>query len=141
LCQLSVDIRYLPGQDSDAIKSAIAAIDGVDLVKAFERPPAWVSKSDPFVVALRESAARAVGGEALSVGRDGASDAIAFLQAGIPAVEFGPVGGGHHGPEEWVSLESITAMRNALGAFIRSLPGRVAAGSAEAGKLPLVKEP
>jgi succinyl-diaminopimelate desuccinylase len=138
LCQLSVDIRYLPGQDADAIKAAVAAIDGVELVKAFERPPAWVSKSDPFVVALRESAARAGGGEALSVGRDGASDAIAFLQAGIPAVEFGPVGGGHHGPEEWVSLDSITAMRNALGAFVRSLPARVSKASEASANSPTV---
>ena len=125
LCRLSVDIRFLPGQDSTAIREAVAAIDGVTVVQAFERPPAWVSKSDPFVVALREAASRSVGGEALSVGRDGASDAIAFLQAGIPAVEFGPVGGGHHGPDEWVSLESITAMREAIGSFVRSLPGRV----------------
>ena len=125
LCRLSVDIRFLPGQDSEAIREAVASMDGVTVVQAFERPPAWVSKSDPFVVALREAASRSVGGEALSVGRDGASDAIAFLQAGIPAVEFGPVGGGHHGPDEWVSLESITAMRGAIGSFIRSLPGRI----------------
>jgi len=125
LCRLSVDIRFLPGQDSAAIREAVAAMDGVTVVQAFERPPAWVSKSDPFVIALREAASRSVGGEALSVGRDGASDAIAFLQAGIPAVEFGPVGGGHHGPNEWVSLESITAMRGAIGSFIRSLPGRI----------------
>ena len=54
--------------------------------------------------------ARSVEGEALSVGRDGASDAISFLEAGIPAVEFGPVGGGHHGPEEWVSLVLAAAL-------------------------------
>ncbi|MEI7559333.1 MAG: M20/M25/M40 family metallo-hydrolase [Actinomycetes bacterium] len=127
LCRLSVDIRFLPGQDPEDIKDAVRALDGVTLVRSFERPPAWVSKSDPFVVALRESAARAIGGEALSVGRDGASDAIAFLQAGIPAVEFGPVGGGHHGPEEWVSVQSLTAMRSALGSFIRALPSSVGA--------------
>ena len=145
LCRLAVDIRYLPGQDADAIKQAISAIDGVTLVKAFERPPAWVSKSDPFVVALREAAARAVGGEALSVGRDGASDAIAFLQAGIPAVEFGPVGGGHHGPDEWVSLDSVAAMRDALASFVRSLPGRVSpgrpAGADQAGGLRASAQP
>ena len=42
--------------------------------------------------------------ETISVGRDGASDAICFIDAGVPAVEFGPVGGGHHGPAEWVSV-------------------------------------
>ena len=57
-----------------------------------------------------------------SVGRDGASDATAFLAAGIPAVEFGPAGAGHHGPEEWVSLASLARFRRALGDFVRSLP-------------------
>ena len=58
----------------------------------------------------------------ISVGRDGASDATAFLAAGIPAVEFGPAGAGHHGPEEWVSLASLARFRRALGDFVRSLP-------------------
>ena len=60
--------------------------------------------------ALREAVGRRVEGEALSVGRDGASDAVSFLEAGIPAVEFGPVGAGHHGPEEWVSVSSLDAL-------------------------------
>jgi succinyl-diaminopimelate desuccinylase len=63
-----------------------------------------------------------VQGDALSIGRDGASDAVSFLQAGIPAVEFGPIGGGHHGPSEWVSLSSLARYRQALGTFIRELP-------------------
>jgi succinyl-diaminopimelate desuccinylase len=58
----------------------------------------------------------------MSVGRDGASDAAAFIGAGIPAVEFGPVGGGHHGPEEWVSLASLARYRRAICDFIRALP-------------------
>jgi succinyl-diaminopimelate desuccinylase len=76
----------------------------------------------------------AITGDALSVGRDGASDAVSFLAAGIPAVEFGPVGGGHHGPEEWVSISSLARYRRALGDFVAALPGRVGAeGGARAG--------
>jgi succinyl-diaminopimelate desuccinylase len=62
----------------------------------------------------------------MSVGRDGASDAITFLDRGIPAVEFGPVGGGHHGPDEWVSISSLARYRQALGDFIVGLPERLA---------------
>jgi succinyl-diaminopimelate desuccinylase len=58
----------------------------------------------------------------MSVGRDGASDAISFLEVGIPAVEFGPLGGGHHGPEEWVSIESLSKYRRALVDFVQRLP-------------------
>ena len=48
--------------------------------------------------------------------------AAPFLEAGIPAVEFGPVGAGHHGPGEWVSIASLGRYRQALGDFIRGLP-------------------
>ena len=53
------------------------------------------------------------------MGRDGASDAASFLGAGIPAVEFGPGGAGHHGPEEWVSLTSMARYRRALVRYLR----------------------
>jgi succinyl-diaminopimelate desuccinylase len=60
------------------------------------------------------------------VGRDGASDAISFLDAGIPAVECGPVGDGHHGPAEWVSIRSLSQYRQALVEFVRLLGARLA---------------
>ena len=59
--------------------------------------------------------------------RDGASDAVSFLAAGVPAVEFGPVGDGHHGPEEWVSVSSLGAYRNALEGFGKHFPSMVPA--------------
>jgi succinyl-diaminopimelate desuccinylase len=61
----------------------------------------------------------------MSVGRDGASDAVSFLRVGVPAVEFGPIGAGHHGPEEWVSVSSLEAYRQALDSFLRAIPGRL----------------
>ena len=59
----------------------------------------------------------------MSVGRDGASDAVSFLRVGVPAVEFGPIGEGHHGPAEWVSISSLLDYRQTLEAFLRALPG------------------
>ena len=97
-------------------------IPGIDVTRTFIHPPVSVSRTNPYVLALRESVKRSVPGEALSVGREGASDAAAFLAAGIPAVEFGPAGEGHHGPEEWVSVPSLARYRRALGEFVRTLP-------------------
>ena len=124
-CQMAVDIRYLPGQDPEEILAQIRAIPDVHVTRTFIHPPVSVSRTDPYVRALREAVNRSIHGEALSVGREGASDAAAFLAAGIPAVEFGPDGDGHHGPDEWVSITSLARYRRALGDFVRALPMRL----------------
>jgi succinyl-diaminopimelate desuccinylase len=122
LCTMDVDIRYLPNQDPGDILAQIRQIGDLEIVKTFNRGPAVVSRRNAYVLALREAVGRSVEGEALSIGRDGASDANSFLDVGIPAVEFGPVGGGHHGPHEWVSVSSLARYRQALGDFVRHLP-------------------
>jgi succinyl-diaminopimelate desuccinylase len=60
------------------------------------------------------------------VGRDGTSDVISFLNAGIPGVEFGPTGDGHHGPDEWVSIQSLDEYRRALVEFVNLIPAAAA---------------
>jgi succinyl-diaminopimelate desuccinylase len=122
---MAVDIRYLPGQEPGALLEQIRSIPDVEIVKTFIRPPAYVSRHNPYVVALCEAVRRAGQREAMSIGRDGASDAISFLMAGVPAVEFGPVGSGHHGPDEWVSVQSLARYRRALVDFVHALPERL----------------
>lgn len=127
LCTMDVDIRYLPNQDPGSIAEQIEALPDARIIKTFQRAPATVSRTNPYVLALRDAVSRSVEGDALSIGRDGASDAISFLEVGVPAVEFGPVGAGHHGPEEWVSISSLAAYRQALGEFVLSLGTRLRA--------------
>jgi succinyl-diaminopimelate desuccinylase len=127
-CEMAVDVRYLPGQDPGEILAQVRAIPGIDVTRTFIHPPVTVSRTNPFVRGLREAVARAVSGEVMSVGRDGASDAASFIEAGIPAVEFGPAGGGHHGPDEWVSLSSLSRYRHALGDFVRAVPSWLDSG-------------
>jgi succinyl-diaminopimelate desuccinylase len=124
-CGMDVDIRFLPNQDAGEILAQIRQIPDMDIVRCFTRVPAIVSRRNPFVLGLRDAVGRAVEGDALSIGRDGASDAVSFLQHGIPAVEFGPIGGGHHGPEEWVSIASLHRYRRALAAFVERLPAHL----------------
>jgi succinyl-diaminopimelate desuccinylase len=100
----------------------VLTLEGVEVSRTFVHPPVTILRTNPYVQALRGAVARIQRGEVMSVGRDGASDAASFIEAGIPAVEFGPVGGGHHGPEEWVSVSSLARYRRALGDFARALP-------------------
>src|SRR5450755_2583957 len=127
-CEMAVDVRYLPGQDPGDILAQVRAIAEIDVQRTFIHPPVTVSRANPFVRGLREAVARAVSGEVMSVGRDGASDAASFIEAGIPAVEFGPAGGGHHGPDEWVSLSSLSRYRHALGDFVQAVPSWLDSG-------------
>ena len=122
-CKMSVDIRFLPGQDPDEILNQIGRIPEIDVTKTFIFPPISVPRHNPYVRALQDAVRRSIPDkEVLSVGRDGASDAVAFMAAGIPAVEFGPDGAGHHGPEEWVSVSSLSRYRRSLVGFVRMLP-------------------
>jgi succinyl-diaminopimelate desuccinylase len=124
-CKMAVDIRFLPEQDPKEILDQIMGIPDAHVTRTFVFPPVNVPRTNPYVRALREAVSRSTRDQALSVGRDGASDATAFLAAGIPAVEFGPAGAGHHGPEEWVSISSLARYRRALADFVRALPMRL----------------
>ena len=126
LCRMAVDIRFLPGQDPEEIMAQIGRIGEATITKHFIFPPVSVPRANPYVRALRDAVSRAIPDqEVMSVGRDGASDAVAFMVAGIPAVEFGPKGGGHHGPDEWVSVSSLQRYRRALADFVHVLPERL----------------
>jgi succinyl-diaminopimelate desuccinylase len=124
-CVIDVDIRYLPDQHPDEIKAQVADLEGVAIVAQFHRVPAIVERNNPFVTVLSECASKLLETETISVGRDGASDAICFLEAGVPAVEFGPLGAGHHGPAEWVSLSSLTSYKQTLVEFVELIPKRL----------------
>jgi len=125
LCVMDVDVRYLPGQEPESILEGVRAIPDVHVAKVFMRAPAIVERSNPYVQMLASAVAEGTPAERISVGRDGASDAISFIEAGVPAVEFGPEGAGHHGPEEWVSIESLGLYRRALVEFVEQLPERL----------------
>lgn len=121
-CRMHVDIRYLPGQDPAEIVRQVGSLGPHVVEVLLQRPPAFVPPDNPMVQALLD----AVGAHepaVASIGRDGASDAVAFLSVGVPAIEFGPRGAGHHGPDEYVDIESLAVYRRALGDFLR-LVGR-----------------
>ncbi len=134
-CVIDVDVRYLPEQDPDAILAQVRELPGARILSTFSRPPALVDPDSEYVRALRAAAAPHTGETVRGVvGRDGASDAVSFLRAGVPAVEFGPRGGGHHGPDEWVSVESLRRYRRSIVDFVRGLPDALDAAPSSSGE-------
>ncbi len=124
-CAMDLDIRYLPGQDPDEILAGVAELDGATVTRVFHREPIVVDRENPFVRKLAAAVCKVTPiEESIAVGRDGTSDVISFLKAGVPGVEFGPTGDGHHGPEEWVSIESLGMYRRALVEFVTLITER-----------------
>ena len=124
-CVIDVEIRYLPDQSPQAILDEVGQFADLTIVKHFWRPPAIVDRNNPFVGVLTECVSKYLDTDVVSVGRDGASEAISFIAAGVPAVEFGPTGAGHHGPAEWVSISSLQSYRRALVDFVHLIPKRL----------------
>ena len=115
-CTIDLDIRHLPGQDPAELVRQVSGL-GTPAEILYRIPAADLDPRNGWVHALRRTVHAHRPGRALSVGRDGASDAVLFLQRGVPAVEFGPAGGGHHGPDEHVEIESLAAYRRVLVEF------------------------
>jgi succinyl-diaminopimelate desuccinylase len=126
-CVIDVDIRYLPGQDPRRIVHDVEAIPDTKVEVVVHREPAVVPRDNPYVLTLADAVGTDGGAESISVGRDGASDIVSFLDAGVPGVEFGPAGAGHHGPDEWVSIDSLERYRQALVDFVHAIPKRLGA--------------
>ena len=129
---LRIEVHGRAAHSSTPWKGDNAIIKAISVFRGIESLPFSLQSSELFD---RPSInlGRIWGGDALnrvpihpdevtSIGRDGASDAVAFIRAGTPAVEFGPVGSGHHGPEEWVSVASLGAYRRTLCEFARTAP-------------------
>jgi succinyl-diaminopimelate desuccinylase len=126
-CVMDVDVRFLPEQDPEEILAQVGGLPDTRVITTFRRAPAVVEDDSPFVRGLCEAASPHHPERVVSVGRDGASDAVSFLAAGVPAVEFGPVGDGHHGPSEWVSISSLRSYRQALESYVANFPSLIPA--------------
>jgi succinyl-diaminopimelate desuccinylase len=116
-CSVDLDIRFLPEQDPDEILEQVRGL-GVAVEPIYLVAAADLSPTNDHVTALLR-AVRSCDRTSQPVGRDGASDAAVFLARGVPSAEFGPVGAGHHGPDEYVELASLRVYRRALGEFLR----------------------
>jgi succinyl-diaminopimelate desuccinylase len=113
-------VRYLPNQAPEEVLRQLRSL-GAEVTPIYEMPPATLDPGEAHVQLLREAVRSLDAGEAPAVGRHGASDAVFFLERGIPAIEFGPAGAGHHGPEEYVEVESLRRYRRILVEFARRL--------------------
>ncbi|MBX7214139.1 MAG: M20/M25/M40 family metallo-hydrolase, partial [Thermoflexales bacterium] len=122
--------RMLPGERQTAVTAAIR--ERFEALRARDprfsaqltwqrwREPLRCDPADPLVQTLCACAAGALGAAPLVAGAPWWTDAALIQAAGIPAVIFGPCGGGIHGDDEWVDLESLATFERIVADLARS---------------------
>ncbi|MGE5703670.1 MAG: M20 family metallopeptidase [Clostridia bacterium] len=125
-CTFYLDIRYLPTQQPDAILASIRqAVPEARVELIRHGYPVTTDEHDPFVQSLHQATAQVTGKDIVLFGQDGSADTRFFAKYGIPAVEFGPVGANHHGPNEYVEIDSLLTYKQILKRYITQLEGMV----------------
>src|SRR3989441_1455699 len=104
-CIAKLERRTVPGENGATSLREIQALTGDEPATArvmLERPPSEVAASHP----LARAVARAAGDPVLT-GVAYWMDMALLNAAGIPAVAYGPAGGGEHADVEWVDIASV----------------------------------
>ena len=121
-CVLDVERRFLPGEDVTTLRAELdglaARVEGpakADVSTSMARAPLHTPRDAAIVTALTDAGPRLEVGDAPFW-----TDAALLSEAGIPAVVFGPGGGGIHETYEWLDLASFTEFTRILRAATRA---------------------
>lgn len=108
-CRVTFDMRYLPEQSREEITAAVSPL--------FERYDArWhelthgfpvVTSPDNGSVTHLHRVTKAKWRDSAIIGQDGSSDARFFTPLGVAGIEFGPVGGNQHRPDEYIDVNAL----------------------------------
>lgn len=124
-CVLMVERRTVPGDPDPTaeLERVLAPTRPVRVVPLVVRPAMEADSEAPVARVVLAAVERATGRPPVRRGDPWWTDAGLIADAGIPAVLVGPMGGGAHADEEWVSAASLTtlvrAVEDAVVAFCR----------------------
>jgi acetylornithine deacetylase/succinyl-diaminopimelate desuccinylase-like protein len=116
--QATVDIRLLPGQDSETVLGLVQEIIDAEASRRpglritvkvkNDLPGAFIPSDHPLVRTAQEHT-QIHTGRTWPVALAGpANEGYMLIEAGIPTLcGFGPTGGGAHAPDEWVAVDSL----------------------------------
>lgn len=117
-CKAVCDLRTVPGMDIEEILKEIRGVINklkekdpkldAEVTNPLGKPPSEISL-DEKVYKIADKALRKVKGYSLEpIGTSGSNDTSWITTiAGVPAMAFGPGGGGAHGADEWVSIDML----------------------------------
>jgi len=108
---VSIDIRYIPKNNSDELQQVIENIaikyDG-HVNQLVCEPSFNIDIKNKYIRLYRDIHQQVTGRKMTSMKSSGSSDARFLSSLGIPVIMTRPDGGGLHGPNEYISLSSLT---------------------------------
>lgn len=118
-CLIKLDIRYTP-EDKDVILDKIKNILPKDFkLKTIANESALITDSnDVYLKKLKKAGEDILGEDVILRGAQGSSDVRHFAKVGYAGVEFGPIGEGIGGDNEWVDIESLEKYYNIIEKFL-----------------------
>ena len=131
-CTLQIERRTLPGETAEqAVREIEDLVRGIGeearVSCAFSRTPLTTDPASSVAAAARRGIREVTGTDAVEAGVPYWMDAAVFAGAGIPAVDFGPIGSGAHEAVEWVDLASVEECGRVLAATARAFFGAATA--------------
>ena len=117
-----LEIRYVP-EDSNQIEQVLrhSIPTNIELEILGNEPAQIVNETQSDIIALQQAIESTVGASSSFIAKHGASDIRHYSKSGMAGVVFGPIGGGLHGDNEWVDIQSLETYYRILHQFIVNL--------------------
>lgn len=118
-CRVQVERRTLPGETPDQVRDELEAVvtrvaEHAQVAITFSRDPSVCDRDAPVVSCVRDAVTSVTAETPHEVGVSFWMDAAVFSAAGIPTVNYGPLGEGAHAAVEWVDLTSVARLVDIL---------------------------
>lgn len=131
-CRLQVERRTLPGETPAQVRQELIDIVGrvapeARVEIAFARDPSVCDAQAPVACCVRDAVTEVTGRTPADAGVGFWMDAAVFAGAGVPTVNYGPLGEGAHAAVEWVDLPSVARLADVLVASARRFLSRAGA--------------
>lgn len=127
VCEMSYDIRFMPGQDQEEIIRQMTELaDRIHVNMTYKAeylsPALTTAKENRYIRRLEKAISEATGNAPILFGQHGAADTRFYAEAngGEGAIEFGPAGDDWHGNAEYVVISSIHQYKDVLLALVLS---------------------
>jgi acetylornithine deacetylase/succinyl-diaminopimelate desuccinylase-like protein len=118
-----LDIRVMTEEEKAQVLAAIEKIAvtyGLEVSVVIDGAVMQFKLDNPYIKRFADIVTEVTGTEITGSSTLGSSDARYYAKRAIPCISLYPPGGGHHGPEEWISKKGYHQFKEIVSRFVRT---------------------